>query len=124
MQLCMYPWSDLYYIYYLYQISTNGIISFQSEFNSFNPVSFPSSPVPLIAPFWADFDFRDTGRIYYRVTEDQKTMTKFSNILSKKNPNLIYRPKLCVIMTWNSATFSPSERRIVSYEDFLLLANV
>ena len=87
-----------------FQMSTNGIISFRSEFKSFDPVSFPSSSVPLIAPLWTDFDFREVGSIYYRVTQDQKTLAKFSNIVSEKNPNFSYHPTLCVIMTWHSAT--------------------
>ena len=96
-----------------FQISTNGIISFQSEFDSFNPVPFPSSPVPLIAPLWADFDFRERGRIYYRVTQDPQTLTKFSNIVSEENPNINYHPTLCVIMTWHSTTIRSNGFRIV-----------
>ena len=97
-------------------MSTNGVISFRSELmDSFNPVPFPSSSVPLIAPFWTDFDFRDVGSIYYRVTQDQKALTKFSKIVSEKNPNISYHPTLCVIMTWSSATlYLNSYRKTVS----------
>ena len=93
-------------------MSTNGVISFRSKFDSFNPVPFPSSLEPLIAPLWADFDFREFGNIYYRVTLDQKTLTKFSKIVSEKNPNISYHPTLCVIMTWHSATLYSNNFRI------------
>ena len=113
----------LYGVMYVcsFQISTNGVISFRSKFDSFNPVPFPSSLEPLIAPLWADFDFRELGSIYYRVTQDPRILTKFSNIVSEKNPNINYHPTLCVIMTWDSATFHSNGFRIaVSWRNFSL----
>ena len=57
------------------QVSTNGVISFQSEFTDFTVSSFPTSSIPLIAPLWADFDFRDReGNVFYRIAEDEATL--------------------------------------------------
>ena len=89
-------------------MSTNGVLSFQSKLmNSFNPLSFPSSDVPLIAPFWADFDFREIGTIFYRVSQDEMILDRLSHLIIERNPNFSsYYPTLCVIITWSSATLT------------------
>ena len=92
------------------QLSVNGILSFQSSFTSFRVIEFPSTLVPVIAPLWADFNFRDSGDIYYRVTQDEKTLRKFTDLISDENPIFRdYHPKECVIVTWSFANLSSQE---------------
>ena len=92
------------------QLSVNGILSFQSSFTSFRAIEFPSTLVPVIAPLWADFNFRDSGAIYYRVTQDEKTLRKFTDLISDENPIFRdYHPKECVIVTWSFANLSSQE---------------
>lgn len=86
------------------QISTNGLVSFESAFKLHIPTSFPrrTGPfVPLIAPLWADFNFRDAGRIYYRVTNDSSTLDTVAEAISGKNDLYTeYKPTLAVVVTW------------------------
>ena len=53
-------------------INTNGALSVDNPWVSFNPTGFPSSDVSIIAPFWADVDLRgscsDCNRVSYRLT--------------------------------------------------------
>ena len=57
------------------QISTNGLVSFNRPFISWYPIPFPYGPrqVPIIAPYWTDFDFRKSlgsnSAVYYHVYE-------------------------------------------------------
>ena len=86
------------------QISTNGLVSFQSPFSSFNPSSFPTTPVPVIAPLWANFDFV-TGTVYYRVSTDEATLARVSRMINDSNPDFHeFIPSLCAVVTWSEAT--------------------
>ena len=93
------------------QVSTNGVISFQSKFTNYLISSFPSSSVPLIAPLWADFDFRSKGNVFYRNTKDETTLDRAREIIIATNANFTeYYPSFCVIVTWSEATlFSDSQ---------------
>ena len=66
---------------------------------------FSASTTPLVAPLWADFDFRDTGSVYHRVSRDDYILDKAASRIAAMNPDLAsYRPTLCVIATWFQAT--------------------
>lgn len=87
------------------QVSTNGIISFQSPFNSFRVSSLPTSSAPMIAPLWADYDFREAGNVYYRVSQDTVTLGRVQEMITEANPDFKgFSPSLCVIVTWSEAT--------------------
>ena len=62
------------------QINDNGVISFNSQYNVRTPLSLPlSSRYTIIAPYWADVDTRETGRIYYRQTSDPNLLARAAN---------------------------------------------
>lgn len=48
--------------YNQYYVNTNGNITFQSVFGTFTPSFFPGAPQPIIAPYWADVDTRESSR--------------------------------------------------------------
>jgi hypothetical protein len=53
-------------------INNNGNITFGSAFGDYTPSGFPSAAVPpMIAPFWADVDTRNTatGRVWYKIID-------------------------------------------------------
>ena len=99
------------------QVSPNGFISIQAEltsFQSYEAVPFPTTVVPVIAPLWADYDFRVTGAVYSRVTNDSDTLNQVVEILADMNSALSdYQPSLAVVATWfeprlHDETSSPS----------------
>ena len=59
------------------QVGDTGIISFDNLFNAYSP-----SPLSLrntnkfVAPYWADFDSRGTGAIYYRQTSNPSLLDR------------------------------------------------
>ena len=66
----------------------------------------PSVPVPIIAPIWADLDFSDEGRIYYRSTQDPGLLDQVRQMIADVNPGMSdYEPTLAVIVTWFEAKF-------------------
>lgn len=87
------------------QVSTNGFVSFgPSTPNSLYMSSFPASTIPLVAPLWADFDFRISGSVYHRVSQDDYILDKAASLIASRNQDFVdYRPTLCVIVTWLKA---------------------
>ena len=61
------------------------------------PMDFP----PLIAPFWADYSFRDAGTIYYRAVNDNATLSYAAQKITNANVAFEgYTPTSAVIVTW------------------------
>ena len=86
------------------QVATNGVVSFQSEFTEFLISAFPTATVPVIAPLWADFDFRSAGSVYYRVTRDSATTARARDLVIEANPEFSgFSPSFCVVVTWSQA---------------------
>lgn len=86
------------------QVSTNGLLSFEEGFDSYIVSRFPRtapSSVPLIAPLWADFNFRDAGTLYYRVTTEARTLDAAVEYIEYRNAIYgEYRPTMAVVVTW------------------------
>ena len=82
-------------------MSTNGYVLFGAPSNSPRVSSFTLSPVPVIAPFWEDFDFRSSGTVYYRKSQDDGILNKVAEVIAAENDNFSsYRPTQCVVVTW------------------------
>lgn len=58
-------------------INNNGNISFGAGFSTFTSTGFPVNGFPMIAPFWADVDTRNSasGVVYYKVESNRLTVT-------------------------------------------------
>ena len=60
-------------IYLLFQLTTNGFVTFGQQYTSWWPIPFPfgNSDAPIIAPFWADFNYNignpPSSKIFYHV---------------------------------------------------------
>ena len=71
-------------------------------------MSFPRSSGELfamIAPLWADFNFRNGGTLYYRIEDKQTVLDRISEKLVAQNQDYkSYRPTLAVIVTWFEST--------------------
>ena len=87
---------------FLYQLNDNGYFTLGTEENTFEPQYFPREnlSVPIIAPYWQDFDIYGTGEIYYRVMTDSLTTTRvaFEVLLTF---GVVFRPKVVLIATWD-----------------------
>ena len=86
------------------QVSTNGLLSFNGTFSAVMPCDLPCTPVPVIAPAWADWTFENNGTLYYGVAQDQVTLDQVVGMITAVNPELSdYMPTLALIVTWFEA---------------------
>ena len=87
------------------------MLSFTEEFPDFivSPV-FPVSSVPLIAPLWADFDFRGQGHVFYRDTSHPEALIRAGELVTNTNEIYSdYSPEYVVIVTWSMARLFSNE---------------
>ncbi len=57
-----------------------------------------------MAPLLADFDFRDSGSVYHRVSQDDYILDLAASRIAAVNQDFSgYHPTLCVIATWSQA---------------------
>ena len=108
------------------QISTNGLILFDydDQFQSYALSVLPrrTQPyLPIIAPLWADFNFRDSGNVFYRLTTDSETLERVSSILKNlTGPSYSeFSPNLAVIVTWFQSKLLRSEMEVSTVEIWL-----
>ena len=75
----------------------------EAGFTEYMQRPFPFYSPPLIAPYWFDFDARQTGNISYRVSNDSELLNKFHSLLEDLvNTNLTnFTATQLFIATWN-----------------------
>ena len=63
-------------------INTNGNLSFDGPFRSYQPTGFDSNSINMIAAFWADIDTRgaEDGHIWYKTTSDNKFVITWEEV--------------------------------------------
>ena len=90
---------------FLFQVSTNGYLSFEAPPEVHHHALFNSILIPLIAPFWSDFDFRISGTVYYRTSQDSMLLSEIAEAVVSSNPEFDgFQPTSCVVVTWSQAS--------------------
>lgn len=70
-----------------------------------------TSLIPFIAPFWADFNFRDSGTIFYRVTSDSIMLDMVAEAIASENSLYeAFRPTMAVFVTWFQSKLLTSDK--------------
>lgn len=79
-------------IYNACYINNNGNITFTAPLSTFTPFAFPSSPLAIVAPFFADVDTRPlaSGVVYHKIESNRMTIVwdsvgYFGNMVDKRN---------------------------------------
>ena len=95
----MYYWSN-------FQVGDNGIVSLNKSYNTYIPRLLPINGTQFIAPYWADFDLRGFGQIFYRQTKDPVLLARATNEIQRafplsQNTNVIN----LFIVTWDSVGY-------------------
>ena len=89
------------------QVNDNGVISLYSRYNVRTPLSLPlSGRYWIIAPYWADVDIREAGRIYYRQTTDPNLLDRATREIRQRfsmSQNITVTNLL--IATWNNVGY-------------------
>ena len=85
-------------------MSTNGFVSFGDPSHLRRGALFSFLNTPVIAPLWAEFDFRSSGSLYYRTSRDSVLLKMVADIIANENPELNgFHPTSCVVITWFQA---------------------
>ena len=76
------------------------------SYNAYRPQPLPLSGTHFIAPYWADFDLRGTGKIYYRQTKDPILLARATSEIQVAF-RLSYRVAVTnlVIATWDAVGY-------------------
>jgi hypothetical protein len=73
-----------------FYVGTNGLLSFDSPYNSFSNQQFPGSvsSLYLVAPFWDDVDIRGgNGEISYEIHQSGYYLEEVNEFLQRKRPS-------------------------------------
>lgn len=65
-----------------FYVNNNGNITFDGPLDSFTPSAFPGAPRPIIAPWWADVDTRnsDSGLVWYTAPNPNTLVVTWDNV--------------------------------------------
>ena len=91
---------------YNFQVGDNGIISLNNSYNAWTARLLPLSRTQFIAPYWADFDSRGTGQIYYRQTKNPTLLARATKEIRAAFPlsqNVIINNLF--IVTWDAVGY-------------------
>ena len=122
---------EIFKTLYFLQVSTNGLVSFGRPYLSWWPIPFPFgySKVPIIAPCWVDFDFRNNlpdSRVYYKSYDrsnnsllQQAVFQEFDRRLQEFDRRIQFRAEWMIVITWKLAvpyfTFSGVRKQFSTY---------
>lgn len=91
---------------YLYQVNTNGVISFLISVSQYTPDRFPLRRRRLVAPFWADVDTTVGGQVFYRESTDQSLLKQATADVTKVYVNCkTFRAAWLLVATWFEVGF-------------------
>ena len=81
-----------------FQVGSNGIISFDSEYNPYNNNPFPVENLYLVAPFWDDADTREgNGDISYQEYGSGYFLEHVSSFVRKQSPSTFHGTWMSVV---------------------------
>ena len=103
------------------QVNTDGVLTFAAPLPGLTPAPFPLPPPTsfgdisvMIAPFWADHDNTNAGKIFYRFSDDEDLLeevaTNITNAFARHNK---LEPTLLFIATWDSVPLSDGDQTMV-----------
>ncbi|XP_060884474.1 alpha-tectorin-like [Labrus mixtus] len=82
-------------------VNHNGHITFHSSWHSYIPQMFPMHGTrDIIAPFWTDFDNRETGWVYYNQYTSGSVLNQANEDINNYFPGLNFNASLVFVATW------------------------
>ena len=107
----------------LYQVNTNGVISFLRSVGQHTPNRFPlGDRRRLVAPFWADADTTVAGQVFYRETTDQSLLQQATADVTKIFVNCTtFRAAWLFIATWYKVAFYGAQGNYTNKVEHILM---
>lgn len=89
----------------LFQVNSNGILSFQTDIPQFFNSEFPLD-YPIIAPLYSNVDTTSAGRISYLETDDPRTLqTAAEKIKDYFSEAIEFQPTSVFLVTWEDVGY-------------------
>ncbi|XP_069057130.1 alpha-tectorin-like isoform X1 [Pleurodeles waltl] len=91
--------------YYGVYVNNNGVVSFGAPCPQYTPDAFPIQGFVFVAPFWADVDVRNGGKVYYRESTTPGLLQRVSNDINSYFPNINFQATWTFIVTWDKVSY-------------------
>lgn len=89
----------------MFQVNTNGVISFLTEISKFLNEPFPLE-YPVVAPLYSNVDTRGIGAVYYRESREPDVLSQIALKVARLYPDLPpFRPLAAFIVTWQNVGY-------------------
>ncbi|KAK7791449.1 hypothetical protein R5R35_010931 [Gryllus longicercus] len=86
-------------------VNTHGLISFLTDIPGFVNIQFPLD-YPVIAPFYANVDIKNTGNVYFRETKNDALLKRATDrIRSAFSSGKFFTATSLFITTWNEVGY-------------------
>lgn len=104
----------------VFQIYTNGYVTFDSEYNSGRPQKFTGQragqPDAMVAPLWSDMDMTGDSNIWYhfynRFSANSSVLLEAQSLIvdNYKDPVLAssFSPNTALVVTWENVKPAPA----------------
>ncbi|XP_022531192.2 sushi, nidogen and EGF-like domain-containing protein 1 [Astyanax mexicanus] len=88
-------------------VNNNGLVSFLREVSQFTPVAFPiAGDRRVVAPFWADVDNRQAGKVFYRESKDPAILKRSTEDIHLYFPEFpLFSATWVLVATWHQVTY-------------------
>lgn len=109
----------------LWQVASNGIISFGSAFTNFDATLFPNPNNQgifnsfIVAPYWSDIDARVFGEIWYEThvvgqsTVSNSLLDRVSSLVRSEQNHPTFQGTWMLVATWNDTVqFGASSEQV------------
>lgn len=109
-----------------WQIGTNGLISFETAYNSWSNQDLPIGTRYLIAPFWDDVDIRfGNGNISYQIYTSGEEIGMVNNYIRQTQNYTISDGSWMMVVFWNDVHryFGRSNPEVRQYAMKLIFNN-
>ena len=107
------------YIFFCSQASTNGLISFDQPYVSPTPRPFPNdtATVPILAPYWADFDFSDSRSLILGSRLFSNVYDRNQRVVFDRRKNALLQEFTQRLATYSGIHFVPQWMTVISWSN-------
>ena len=90
---------------FVFQVNSNGHLTFTGAFRSFSPRRFPYKGKDMIAPLWSDLDNRVNGDISYNQYTSGSVLKQATQDINQYFPGLDFSARMVFVATWYEVPF-------------------
>uniref|UniRef100_A0A3B3TUX7 NIDO domain-containing protein n=1 Tax=Poecilia latipinna TaxID=48699 RepID=A0A3B3TUX7_9TELE len=102
-------------------VNHNGHMTFNNPWSMYIPQRFPMySTWDIIAPFWTDFDNRQTGLVYYKQYTSGNILNQATEDINNYFPQLNFTSSWVFVATWHEMPYWQQENSRTTVQAVLI----